>query len=197
MKPKFSLIESARRGQPHGPREEHKALQFYPISSLMSSGNQLLLLLLDHLRNLPRPLPHCPAHAPRPQLGQPERLSGAQCAQTHQRGGRVSSSPPLPSCPSCPRLCLQVALDVPWMDIQPTDMNLLLLGTPHHPGHRADRSRHGLHPPGAHCPAVVMEKKSTIQSTDDNPCVPDASLGTGGTEMNRTASSSCPQGAVF
>lgn len=126
-----------------------------------------------------------------------EAVKSSVCAQTHQRGGRVSSSPPLPSCPSCPRLCLQVALDVPWMDIQPTDMNLLLLCTPHHPGHRADRSRHGLHPPGAHCPAVVMEKKSTIQSTDDNPCVPDASLGTGGTEMNRTASSSCPQGAVF
>lgn len=77
--------------------------------------------LPGNLRNLPGPLPSCPAHAPRLQL-----VSQGGCRELG-----VCADPPegmLGSllftsalCPPCPRLCPHVALDVRWMDKNSAD----------------------------------------------------------------------------
>lgn len=144
---------------------------------------------------------------PKPAAWSTRELSGAGCVCRPAREG--AGSPPLCLCPLAHPACgwarrgLQVChgwtealLTVPVHSANRHGLELLLC-VPHHTGHWADRSRHGLHPPGAHCPVGVMEKKSvtSIRSTDDDPWVPGASLGTVETAMDRTAPNPCPQGA--
>ena len=57
-------------------------LSHSPLIVPLSHSHQLLLLLLELLRSLRDPYPH--VCIPRLQLGQPVRLSGAGCVQTHQ-----------------------------------------------------------------------------------------------------------------